>query len=70
MAYYPGKKRLRDLNENPKGHIQGILPDMLGSNGTAREERRKAALHMPDMRDGDGWETGQWTWQATGGYCP
>lgn len=31
---------------------------MLGSNGVKREERRKAALHMPSMRDGDGWETG------------
>ena len=46
-------------HEDPKGCIQGILPDMLGSNGAQREERRKGALHMPSMRDGDGWETGQ-----------
>lgn len=55
--------------EDPKGCIQGILPDMLGSNG-ALKGKRKAALHMPDMRDGDRREKGQWTWQAIGGYCP
>ena len=43
---------------------------MLAKHGAAREDKRKAALHMPDMRDGDGWETGQWTWQTIGGCYP
>jgi hypothetical protein len=42
-------------HEDPKGCIQGILPDMLGSNG-ALKGKRKVALQMPDMRDDDGWE--------------
>ena len=56
MEFYPVKKSWRDSIEDPQRSIYRNLPDMLAEHGTAREDKRKAALHMPDMRYGDGWE--------------
>lgn len=44
------------MNESKEKFIRRILPYMLGKHGAAGDIKRQGFLHMPDLRDGNGWE--------------